>query len=52
MTEQEFEQSIIKRFGLAYWQSLESRVDAAMKDDSWLDHEDDHVGNEFTYPSC
>lgn len=49
MTEQEFEQSIIKRFGLAYWQSLE---DVLMLNDRLLDHEDDHVGNDVTYPSC
>lgn len=49
MTEQEFEQSIIERFGLAYWQSLE---DVLMFNDRLLDHEDDHVGNDYTYPSC
>ena len=46
MNEDQFKASIIKRFGLAYWDSLEERVDAAMNDDSWLDTEDFQTGLE------
>ncbi len=41
-----FKEMVIKRWGLAYWQSLEDRVDDVMEDDSWLDHENFQSGLE------
>ena len=31
MTEKEFKEMVIKRWGLAYWQGLEDQVDDAIK---------------------